>query len=400
MVKAEEKLKELELVIEPAELKGDLDTIVYVPVDHEEPVTGIRSFIPSRLFSAMVIAPVALGFVYNFFIASERFVSTASFVVREQKQGSGLAAMLEGGGLGRSDENSYAVSEFIKSRDAAFEINRDGFLSRIFAPSDVDIFSRFPGPVTGNGQEDFYKHLQHYIDVDFNVSTGITTLSVQSFSPESSRELAQRLVSASEKLVNGLNDRAQGDATRFAERLVEESRSTLEHTQRAVTDFRNNNRMLSVDAEVSVSSGLIGDLLESITRIDTEISQVSALSRDNPRLTDLRQRRLSLVNQVDQLRQQLAGGDTSVANKLEQFEAISIRQKIAQTNLVNAEAALLKARQSAATEKLYLDNIVEPNIPDKYGFPQRFWNMGLLIFVCMSSYIIVSSLRDLIMEEG
>ncbi len=396
----EEKVKEVELVIQPAQVKGELETILYVPITDAGPSSGYRRFAPSWLFGITVILPLLVGFTYNFIIASERFVSSASFVVRESKNGGGIAAMINGGGLGRSDENSYAVSEFIQSRDAIGSVNYDEFVSKMYGADGVDMFSRFPGLFAGSSKEDFYKHFQHYVDVDFDVGTGITTLSAQGFSAEEAKELVRRLVKASEELVNALNTRAQSDATRFAESLVGESRAALEGIQEQVTAFRNENQMLSADAEVSVSSGLISGLLEGITRVDTEIAQQLASAPNNPRLTELKLRRTALVEQLDKLRRELAGGNNSIAKKLELFETLTIKQKIAQTNLISAEAMLMKARQDSATDKLYLDTVVTANSPDKFGYPQRWLNMALILFIGFSTFVIVSSIRDLIMEEG
>jgi BexC/CtrB/KpsE family polysaccharide export inner-membrane protein len=305
-----------------------------------------------------------------------------------------------GGGFSRSDDNSYAVKEYIESRDAISEINNDGYLSKIFASQQLDLFSRFPDVITGGTGEDFYKHFQHYVDVDFDVSTGITTLNVQAFSPEEAHEVGRRLVVASENLINGLNTRSQKDATRFAESLVTEAKQQLQVTQNALTDFRNKTNILSADAEVDVSSALIANLLEGITKVDTEISQTVASAAQSPKLNELRLRRDALSEQLGKLRKGLAGGDGSIAKKMEQFEAVSLQQKLAEKNLISAEAALLKARQNAATGKLYLDSVVSSNIPDKSGYPRQLFNMALIAFIGCSVFVIFRSLRDLIMEDA
>jgi BexC/CtrB/KpsE family polysaccharide export inner-membrane protein len=394
------QLEEIQLVLEPAALKGELQVIEYLAFEEESIALGWRRFTPSLLFSATVLLPLLVGAIYNYGIASDRFVSTASFVVRENQSGGGVISLMGGGGFSRSDDNSYAVKEYIESRDAISEINNDGYLSKIFASQQLDLFSRFPDVITGGTGEDFYKHFQHYVDVDFDVSTGITTLNVQAFSPEEAHEVGKRLVVASENLINGLNTRSQKDATRFAESLVTEAKQQLQVTQNALTDFRNKTNILSADAEVDVSSALIANLLEGITKVDTEISQTVASAAQSPKLNELRLRRDALSEQLGKLRKGLAGGDGSIAKKMEQFEAVSLQQKLAEKNLISAEAALLKARQKAATGKLYLDSVVSSNIPDKSGYPRRLFNMALIAFIGCSVFVIFRSLRDLIMEDA
>ncbi|MGT2446641.1 hypothetical protein ACU4I5_31140 (plasmid) [Ensifer adhaerens] len=73
-------------------------------------------------------------------------------------------------------------------------MDRDEFLSGVFAQDGVDIFSRFPSLLAGGGNEDLFDHFQHYLDVEFDVGTGITTFEVQAFTPEQAQHLAQRLL--------------------------------------------------------------------------------------------------------------------------------------------------------------------------------------------------------------
>lgn len=309
-----------------------------------------------------------------------------------------MLSMIDGSGLSRSDDNSYAVVEFMQSRDAIAYINRDGMLSKIFADPVVDALSQFPSVFTGNSGEDLYKHFQHYLNVDFDSSTGITTLDVQGFSPEQAQVLATRLVAGSEALVNALNERAQIDSVTFAESLVSEAEQRLHALQREMTEFRNEAQVLSVDAEVAMSSGLISGLMLEASKVDMQLSQLSSSTPDSPRIKELRLRREAVQQQLGDLRRSLGGKDDSIALKLERYEEISLQKEIAEKNLVSAAATLVKARQDSAVDRLYVDNIVSPNLPDKYGYPQRFNNIIMIFFVGFSLFIIVRSVRDLIVE--
>ncbi len=77
-------------------------------------------------------------------------------------------ALVDGGGLSRADDSSYAVAEFMKSRDAMAYLDKDGFLTNLFSRDGADIFSRFPSLWTGKSEEDFYRHYQEYVDVKFD----------------------------------------------------------------------------------------------------------------------------------------------------------------------------------------------------------------------------------------
>lgn len=398
-MEAEAKITEQKLTIEAATIKGELAPILYAPSHKQPQREGLRRFVPSGLLLVTVLLPLALALLYNLAIASDRYISSASFVVRSTKgPGQGMLSVLDGGGLTRSDDSSYAVIEFLRSRSVVDKLDRDGLLSRVFGADNVDAFSQFPSTLAGYAPDDLYVHFQKYVDVTFDPASGITTLKVQAFSPRDAHQIAERLLFESEQLVNGMNARAQRDAEEFAIAFVKQAKEELTTAQRRLTEFRNESQILSADTEASMSTGLIANLLEGISTADTEISKVVATSPSNPRLSELRLRREALTQQLEKLRNNLAGNDDSIAVKMEQFDAIALQQSIAQKKLINAESSLLQAKQAAATEKLYIDPIVTPNVPDKYGAPYRLFNVALTLIIGGAIFVIARSLRNLIME--
>ncbi len=396
----QKKLIEHDLVLEPAQSKGELDTVRYQVIDEEDDVSAWRRRAPSLLVICLVILPIFGAVVYNFMIAADRYASSAAFVVRQNKSNSGVMALVDGGGLSRADDSSYAVAEFMKSRDAMAFLNKDGFLNNIFSHEGVDFFSRFPGLWSGKTEEDFYKHYQEYVDVKFDPTTGITAFEVQAFTPDDSRQLAQRLLDGSENLVNELNLRAKSDSIKFAEDLVAEARQKLQSVQDELTAFRNVSQLLTPDAEVQVSSTIIGGIMAEIAKADTQISQLVTSAPDNPKLSELRSRRASMQKQLDAIRASLGGGENSVSSKIEKYEEISLRREIAEKEMVNATATYLKAQQDLVVGRLYIDPVVRPNAPDKSGYPTRFYNVLLMIFTAVCLYSIVKSSMKLVMEEN
>lgn len=395
----EAKPQEQPLLLEQASMKGELDTLSYRASAIADAPSSWRRHFPSPLLLIFVVLPLLGSVLYNFVLASERYVSTASFVVRQNRSGSGVMTLIDGNGLSRSDDSSYAVVDYVTSRDAAGYVNRDGFLDAIFSGDNVDVFSRYPSILAGNTREDLFQHFQQYLSVDFDTSTGITTLAVQAFTPTDARELAQRLVSGSEVLVNTLNKRAQADAVRFAESVVKESAEHLDKLQQRMTEYRSQSKVLSVDAEVEVSSGLLSALMQEQIKVQTQLSQLSASAPNSPRVKELRLRQNALESQLAGLRENLAGAGNSVVSKIEGYEAISLQKDIAEKNLVNASATLLKAHQDSLVNRIYVDSIVSPNVSDKYGYPQKFFNTLMVLFVGFSAFIIARSARDLIMED-
>ena len=394
------KLIEHKLVIEPDQSKGELDTVRYQVISGTKDAGALRKYIPSRLFTFLFIIPVLGSLVYNFIVAADRYASSASFVVRQNKANSNVLLLMDGGGLSRADDSSYAVAEFMTSRDAIVFLNSDGFLKGVFTREGVDLFSYFPSFLAGETEEDLYQHYQKYVAVKFDPSTGITSFEVQAFTPEDARQLAQRLLDSSENLVNQLNMRAKRDSIRFAEDLLADAQLKFQRVQSELTAFRNDSQFLTPDAEVEVSVAIIGNVMSEIAKVDTQISQLLMSAPNNPKLSELRSRRDSMQKQLDGIRANLGGGRDSISSKIEMYEEIALRREIAEREIVSATATHLKAQQDLVASRLYIDPVVRPNAPDKSGYPTRFYNLFLMIFAASCIFSIVKFSVQLIMEEN
>lgn len=335
----------------------------------------------------LVIAlPVLLGAVYNFIIASDRYVSTASFVIRETRRGGILVGT---GGMTRSDDDSFAIAEYVRSHEVVDELVSNQNLAKIFAEPGVDVFSRFPTALTGETREDLFRHFQHYVDFDFNVSTGISTLSVQAFTPAEANRLTSAILGKAEELVNQLNDRPRDDTVNFAENNVKETTLKLAAAQAKLTAYRNAERVINPDSEVAIANLLLTEMLKSLSETNAQISQLTASASANPKLAQLNLRREALLKNIAEQRQSMAGGVGSLALKIEGYETIKLERDLAEKSLTTAATALDLAKQESQRGRLYLERVVEPSVPDRYGYPTRYLNMLILIAICLSVYWII-----------
>src|SRR5205085_4745793 len=78
-------------------------------------------------FWAIVGLPTLIAGVYFFAIASDLYLSEVKFIVRGPSKAatSSLAAMLSGGGAPAASEDTFAVHEYVKSRDAVRRLERE-----------------------------------------------------------------------------------------------------------------------------------------------------------------------------------------------------------------------------------------------------------------------------------
>jgi len=80
------------------------------------------------------------------FLASDQFESETRFVVKSAARPSTPAAfsLLSQLGLARSQEDSFAVQDFMRSRDAVARLRALMPIERMFGPAHADFLARFP----------------------------------------------------------------------------------------------------------------------------------------------------------------------------------------------------------------------------------------------------------------
>ena len=347
---------------------------------------------PPWLFLAMVGLPVLVTGIYLFGFAADRYTSEASYIISK-----GGAALIGGAipGLGRSDESSEAIAVFFKSRDAAEHLAQDADLKAKLMHPSADFLSGYPGAFYDETNEGLFEAMRNAVEMEIDSSTGISTLKVTSFTPNDSKELAEALLKEAEALINRMNERATADAISFATTVLAESEDRARDIQKRMTSFRNTESLLDPSVQSAAQIELMTTLSQQVMEVDTEIAQLRASAAKNPRLNSLAEQRNALNNQVEQIRLSLAGSDSSLAPKLSAYEDLTLERDLAIQALTHAYLSLEEARQEAFANRLYLQTISVPNLPDRPSFPQPFFWMAV---VAALSYALYRTMRTTITE--
>ena len=87
----------------------------------------------------------------------------------------------------------------------------------------------------------------------------------------------------------------------------------------------------------------------------------------------------ALNGQIADQRALIAEPSTGIAKKLAEFERLSLMREFAKMSLASANTALDNARTEARRQQLYLERVVEPNLPDFPISPQRLRMIATII---------------------
>jgi capsular polysaccharide transport system permease protein len=351
----------------------------------------------------LALSPALLAAVYYGLFASNIYVSEASFVLRSSTRtsvASGLAGFLKFVGISNSQDETYAVHEFMTSRDALEQLSRSIDLRAIYGRSDVDALSRFPNVFYGPTDEDFARYMQRRIMVHLDPNTGLSTLKVQAFTPEDARDVAVRLLELSENTVNDLNERIRRDAIRVGEEEVQRAKESLQQAQLDLTNFRNRELVIDPNQSSILVTQLIAKLSEQLTRIETEAAETLANSPDAPQVLTLQRRAAAFREQIALQRERFTDASDGLAGKIEQFERLRLEQEVAMKVLSSAIVSLEDARNEARRKQLYLERIAAPQLPDKAVEPERLFNITSIAALNLILLLVIWLMKTGISEHA
>lgn len=339
-------------------------------------------------FLVVVALPTLIAAIYYLLIASPRYVSEARFIVRaaNQSQPSSLGVALQGVGLSTGQTDAFAVHEYINSREAVRDLDKRFDLGKLFALPGVDAFSRYPRFWESRSQESLYKAYQRFVVVGYDSTTGISTLKVEGFRPRDAQQMSEALLSGGEQLVNRLNIRSATDAVSEAKLARDQARERLAEAQSKLTAFRNKEEFLDPTLSARESSVLIGGLMATVANLRAERSDMVAQAPQNPQLPALDGRIAAFERQIAAERAKVAGGAGSLAPRVSAYEDLTMEREFADRELAQATAAVVASEQDARRQRLYLDRVVSPDLPDKAVEPRRVFNILTVFMTCMLAY--------------
>ena len=400
-------------------LERDLPHLADLRLKEENAAYGYAQYKPKRsrwaqfselarrnmLFSICLVLPVFFASIYYIFIAADIYVSEAFFIVRSSssapKVGLGGATGAAGqvGSLLRTDDDTQAVNTYMASRDALDRLIRESNFLDIVNRPEADFLARFPRFWSGANREAFFRRLSEYIETSFDDDAGVTTLTVRAFRPEDARDIAVVLLSHGEELVNRMSQRSRNDAIAFAEEVATEFEAKVKEAQERITAFRNQKAVFDPVREAGAGLELVAKLNTDIAELKATLAELRANSPENPSVISARSRVKALEEQVAEQRTLIAGGEHSLAPKVAEYEKLTLERDLAAKSFASSLVSLESAREDGRRQQLYLERIVEPNLPDHPRYPRRFLSILGVAAVSLVIYWILSVLGGVVLEH-
>ncbi len=352
-------------------------------------------------FWAIVGLPTLLAGVYYFAIASDLYLSEVKFVVRGPAKAptNAISAMLSSAAAGAVSEDTFAVHEYLMSRDAVRRLERENDLRTLLSRPEGDLITRFPGYMYWRKDfEALYKAYSRFMTIEIDSTSGVSTLHVKAYRPEDAQRVAQALLTFSEQLVNTLNERARHDALGVFQREVHNMERQIASIQSQLTAYRINQKMLDPKSASAGPIELLAQMNGQLANAKAQLSAVVKNSPSSPQIPLVRTRISSLEKLIAEERAKITGDTNSVATALSEYERLDVQRLLTEKQLASAFTSLEAARLEAQRQQLYLETIAQPNLADYPLYPKRIVSFATVLVCCLLAYgiawLLVASVRE------
>jgi capsular polysaccharide transport system permease protein len=325
------------------------------------------------LFALTVIVPTALAILYFGLFASDVYISESRFVVRspDKPAASGLGVLLKSAGFSNAGDEIFAAHDFVKSRDALRELNKNNEVARAYSRPAISMFDRF-NPIGADGSfEDLFKYYLKKIDIQYETTSSITTLTVRAFTPADAQKMNRQLLQLSEGLVNRLNERGRTDLVRYASQEVQESEQNARQAALELARFRNANGIIDPERQATVQLQMISKLQDELIGARMQLLQLRAMAPENPQIPILQVRISGLAREIDRQLGLVAGDRKSLSATAAQYQRLQLEREFADRRLAAAMNSLEEARNESRRKQAYVERIVQPSLPDEAQEPRR-----------------------------
>jgi len=350
----------------------------------------VRLFIKRNAgFCGFVVLPTVVSAIYFTVFASPQYVSEAQFIVQGQHSQSNLmlAGLLEAGGGGSASEDTYAVQDYVTSRDAAALLLRTENLAAAYQIPAADALARFPNFYSGHTFEHFYAYYRRHVIAELDTTTGVSTLRVRTFSAQDSQRIARALVNAAENLVNRMNDRQRENTIAASEKELNESIQKLSTVNKKIDVYRDEIAMLNPNLQSQPVLKDIAALQTTATTTRVELAQLQRSTPNSPLIEVYKRRLAALDAEISHVEMGITGTDASFVPKISGYESLIFQRTLYEKEVSAADAGVATAKLQADRQLLYLNEITHPNLPDYAAYPHAIANIAVVFATMFGLYL-------------
>ena len=348
----------------------------------------------NALFLAVVIIPTILSTFYFGIFASDVYISESRFVVKATKQSAsdGVGLLLQSAGFNNANEEVYATNDYIISRSALQQLNKDGAVAAAYTAPGISVFDRFNPLGWDASFEKLFKYYTNRVQVTSDSRSAISTLVVRAYSSQDAFKLNSRLLQLAEDMVNRLNTRGREDLIKYAQTEVDAAKQQARTASLALAAYRNQQGVVDPQQQAAIQLQMVSKLQDELITVKSQLIQLRAFTPENPQIPVLEKRSRILSEEIYEQTGRVAGDNKSLAAAAVEYQRLQLENGFAERQLAGAMASLQEARNEARRKQVYVERIVNPNRPDSALEPRRIRGIFATFVVGLIAWGILSLL--------
>ena len=345
-------------------------------------------------FLVVVVIPTILSMLYFGIFASDVYISESRFVVKAPKQAAsdGVGLLLQSAGFNNANEEVYATNDYIISRSALQQLNKDGAVTAAYTAPGISIFDRFNPLGLDDSFEKLFKYYTNRVQVTSDSRSAISTLVVRAYNSQDALKLNSRLLELAEDMVNRLNTRGREDLIRYAQAEVDAAKQQARTASLALAAYRNKQGVVDPQQQAAIQLQMVSKLQDELITVKSQLIQLRAFTPENPQIPVLEKRARILSEEIYEQTGRVAGDNRSLAAAAVEYQRLQLENGFAERQLAGAMASLQEARNEARRKQVYVERIVNPNRPDSALEPRRLRGILATFVVGLIAWGILSLL--------
>lgn len=342
-------------------------------VEHGQTTRGVQRCFTLAIW--LVLLGAVLGVIYWGKLASDRYVSEASVIIR--KTDSAIApspdlSMLIAGVSGVNRADQLLLREYLLSMDMLKKLDAALGLRAHYSSREHDLLSR----LWLTDLEWFHRHYLSRTSISYDDFAGVLRIRVQAYSPDIALAIAQMLVHEGEVYMNHISHEMTEIQVNFLTTQVDVAQERFQEASKTLLAFQNEKGLLSPQATAESANVLIAKLEEQKAQTQTQLAALpKTLGANHPTVIMLRQSLAALEQQISTEKAKLANPTGKTLNiTMEEFHRLQMEVNFTQELYKAALTALEKGRIDAARLLEKVSVLQAPTLPEYPMQPRRIYN--------------------------
>jgi len=358
---------------------------------------SVKTF--SRLAKFAIVFGVVAS-VYWLLIASDRYVSEASVIIRKTDSISMPSldiSMLVAGIAGVSRPDQLLLREYLLSVDMLKKLDAELNLRAHYGSWERDWISR----MWLTDMEWFHRHYLARTTIEYDDYAGVLRIRAQAYDPDMAHAIANLLVKEGERYMNQIGHEMAETQVNFLTTQVDVAQLRFQQASQRLLAFQNKKGLLSPQATAESMNVLIAKLEEQRSQIETQLASLPKnLDKDHPNLVMLRQSLAAVDRQLAEERAKLANPTGKTLNiTLEEFQRLQMEVTFTQELYKAALTALEKGRMDATRMLEKVSVLQAPTKPEYPMEPKRVYNTVVTLLLALVVAGIFKLLESIVLDH-